>query len=124
VILVDTSIWVEHLRQGHEGLAALLEAGDVLGHPFVTGELACGTLNRRSELLTALRALPQAAVASEDETMLFLERHTLMGRGIGFVDVHLLAASALSAATLWTKDKRLLEVAAILGLAFSDEAMR
>lgn len=101
---------------------ALLEAGGVLGHPFVVGELACGNLKQRQELLSALRALPQAVPATHDETILFLERHALMGRGIGFVDVHLLASSALSEATLWTKDKRLLEVASALGLAFSDDA--
>lgn len=118
MILVDTSVWVDHLRESDHDLAGALEAGDVLVHPFVLGELACGNLKNRQEVLSLLHALPRAQVASADEALAFLERRQLMGRGIGYVDVHLLAAVALEdEATLWTRDKRLAGVAADLGLA-------
>ncbi|MEA2642170.1 MAG: hypothetical protein QOF51_3564 [Chloroflexota bacterium] len=117
MILVDTSVWIDHLRQGDPALAAALDAGQVLVHPFVVGELACGHLIRRDEVLTLLQGLPRAPVASEHEALSFIENRTLMGRGIGYIDVHLLAAVALDGlATLWTRDRRLGVVAADLGL--------
>ena len=120
MILVDTSVWVDHLRSGDEDLAGLLDNGQVLGHPWVTGELALGRLSARDEILGLLAALPQTEVATAEEVMAFIERHQLYGLGIGLVDAHLLAATVLTAeATLWTRDTRLAEAAARLGCVFS-----
>jgi len=118
MILVDTSVWVDYLRQSDPGLATALEEGRVLTHPFVIGELACGNLSRRAEVLTLLQGLPRAPLASDHEALELIENRRLMGRGIGYVDVHLLAAAALDDdATLWTRDQRLAAAAAELGLA-------
>jgi predicted nucleic acid-binding protein len=108
VILVDTTIWVDHLRRGDKALAELLDTGTVLAHPFVTGELALGNLRQRDLVLNTLRDLPQASVATEQEVLRFINRHALFGLGIGYVDAHLLAAVQLTAgAALWTRDRRL-----------------
>jgi len=117
VILADTSVWVHHLRSGDTRLVGALEAGRVCIHPFIVGEIACGDLKNRAELLGLLGHLPPATVATDAEARAFLERHKLMGRGIGFVDAHLLASAALSAAALWTHDRRLAAVATELKLA-------
>ena len=118
MILVDTSVWVDHLRTGDESLAALLNSSQVSTHPFVVGELACGNLQKRAEVLALLSELPQTTVAHDDEVLYFIERQELMGRGIGYVDNHLLAAVALDgSARLWTRDKRLRAVAEALGLS-------
>lgn len=120
MILVDTSVWVEHLRQGEPPLAAALEEARVLMHPFVLGELACGHLRNRAEVLRLLGSLPAAPTATDAEALGFIERHALMGRGIGYVDVHLLASAALATpARLWTRDRRLAAVAGELGLAWA-----
>ena len=120
MILVDSSVWIEHLRRHEHDLAALLEVGLVMCHPFVIGEIACGHLSRREYMLAELAQLAQAPVASHDEAMGFLSGRALNGRGIGWVDIHLLASTALSqGARLWTKDKRLAAVAGDLGLAHS-----
>jgi predicted nucleic acid-binding protein len=119
VILVDTSVWVDHLRGTERNLAGALNAGLVLMHPFVLGELACGNLGNRRKVLRLLGALPSAPVATDDEALLYIERHSLMGRGIGWVDVHLLAAAALAeSTTLWTRDARLRGVATDLSLSW------
>jgi predicted nucleic acid-binding protein len=122
VILVDTSVWVDHLRKGSVALAETLEREEVLTHPFVIGELACGNLEHRQEVLDLLAALPSAAVASEEEVLLFIEQHRLMGRRIGYIDAHLLASAALTPdrTQLWTRDKRVGAIAAGLGLAFEN----
>ncbi|MBA2565057.1 MAG: PIN domain-containing protein [Gemmatimonadetes bacterium] len=118
MILVDSSVWVDHLRGGEPALVSALGAGRVLMHPFVLGELACGNLRNRREVLGLLRRLPSAPTVTDSEALGFLEDHALMGRGIGYVDVHLLAATALAgAARLWTRDQRLAAVAARLKLA-------
>jgi predicted nucleic acid-binding protein len=117
VILVDTSVWIDHFRRGNDTLAALLEAGSVLDHPFVTGELACGSLRNRREILSLLEGLPQAMIAEHAEVLRFLESHRVMGRGLGYVDVHLLASVMLEGALIWTLDKRLAEVAGRLAVA-------
>lgn len=120
MILVDTSVWVDHLRAGDKALAALLEAGTVLAHPFVIGELALGNLRQREIVLDALSNLPQASVATDAEVLHFIDHHALFGRGVGYVDAHLLAAVRLTAGTeLWTNDKRLHGVANQLRLAIS-----
>ena len=119
MILVDTSLWVDHLRKGVPRLAAALEQGSVLMHPFVLGELACGNLKNRREVLRLLSDLPAAPMATDREVLDFIERRALMGRGMGHIDVHLLASVALAGtARLWTRDKRLAAVAADLELAY------
>jgi predicted nucleic acid-binding protein len=120
MILVDTSIWVDHLRRGDPTLAALLQNGQVLGHPAVAGEFGLGMLANRDELLGLLANLPQAVPATHAEAMTFITQHRLFGLGIGYVDVQLLASTALTGeAALWTRDKRLHATADRLGLARS-----
>lgn len=116
MILVDTSIWVEHLRRGHVGLVSLLQRAEVQCHPFVIGELACGSLSRRSEILQLLRKLPPARVVENEEAMTFIERHRLMNKGLGWVDVHLLASAALEGILLWSADRRLAASARSVGI--------
>ena len=117
MILVDTSVWIDHLRRSNEGLVEALEQGNVLVHPFVVGELACGNLANREEVLMLLQALPDARLASDEEVLRFIERRRLMGRGIGYVDAHLLASVALGGdVALWTRDRRLAAAAVDLGL--------
>ena len=117
-ILADTSVWVEHLRASDETLAALLDENLVVAHPFVIGELACGNLRNRNALLALLGELPRATVATHDEALRLIESHRLMGRGIGYVDVHLLASVALLGdVRMWTLDRRLAKVASELELA-------
>ncbi len=118
MILVDTSVWIDHLRYGDAGLTALLNTGQVLGHRFVMGELALGNLQNRDMVLDSLQDLPQAGVATDEEVMHFIAQHALFGIGIGYIDAHLLAAVRLSpGALLWTRDKRLLGASARLGLS-------
>ena len=120
MILVDTSVWIDHLRAGDAALVSLLDNSKVLSHPFVTGELACGNLLNRSSLLKLLGELPQATVASQEEVLFFIEHNKLMGKGIGFIDAHLLAATALQgSARIWTRDKCLAKTANDLQLALS-----
>ena len=118
MLLADTSVWIDHFRKRNGRFVAALEEGFVLVHPFVVGELACGNLRNRSELLSLLAHLPFAPSASDAEALTFIDRHKLMGTGLGWVDVHLLAATALAGtARLWTNDRRLATVAARLDLA-------
>lgn len=120
MILVDTSVWVKHLRHGLARLAKLLQKGEVLIHPWVIGELACGHLRNRREVLQLLQGLPAAVVAGDAEVLLLIERDQLMGRGIGFVDAHLLASAWLSHCRLWSQDRRLASLAQEQGLAETD----
>lgn len=123
MILVDTSVWVDHLRRGDPGLVDLLERSSVVMHPFVVGEIACGSLSDRESILELLQDLPPAVVADSDEVLQFIERHVLHGKGIGYVDVHLLASVALTeGAKLWTRDMKLHRIAAALGSAYPDVA--
>lgn len=120
MILVDTSVWIDHLRSGDATLLRLLGNSAVLAHPWVTGELALGNLVQREEIIGLMRDLPQATLATGDEVLALTEQAELYGAGIGYVDAQLLAATRLtSEATLWTKDKRLSAAATRLGLAFS-----
>ena len=121
MILVDTSVWVDHLRAGDAQLAVLLERSTVTMHPMVLGELACGNLKDRETLLALWRNLPQLTSATDAEALFFLERNRLWGRGIGYIDLHLLAAVSLNAGTrLWSRDRRLRETAEQRGLAFAE----
>jgi predicted nucleic acid-binding protein len=123
VILVDTSVWIDHLRTGDKTLVELLLAKHVLGHPFIIGEIALGHLPERRRVLSSLRHLPQAIVASQDEVLDLIERERLFGFGIGYVDAHLLAATRLTeGASLWTRDKRLLSAGESLALTLSTPA--
>ena len=122
MILVDTSVWIDHLCSGEPALANALERGQVLMHPFVLGELACGNLQNREEVLGLLVDLPAAQTATDREVLGLIERRTLMGRGIGYIDVHLLASAALSdLGRLWTRDRRLAAAATELKLTFDTE---
>lgn len=107
MILVDTSVWVEHLRSGTIGLETLLLDGQVFCHPFIVGELACGNLKNRGEILALLQNLPMASCAEDDEVIQFINDHQLMGKGLGYIDIHLLMSSRLNNILLWTLDKRL-----------------
>jgi predicted nucleic acid-binding protein len=119
MILVDTSVWVDHFRAGNRGLVRLLDADDVVNHPWITGELALGHLGNRREIIGLLRALPQAVVADDAEVLRLIESEPLHGSGIGYVDAQLLASTRLTPdARLWTNDKRLRTVAARGLLAF------
>jgi len=119
VVLADTSIWIDHLRKGKESLENLLLDAEIICHPYIIGELACGQLKNRDEILDLLQALPSAPTVSNDEFLFFIKEHHLMGIGIGFVDIHLLAATRLSSSHLWTGDKRLESAADRLGISFS-----
>jgi predicted nucleic acid-binding protein len=107
LILVDTSVWVDHLRKHRRDLEAFLSEGRVFCHPFVIGELACGGLKNRAEVISLLGALPQATVAGHEEALRVVDLHALNGRGLGWIDVHLLTSSLLTNCGLWTNDKAL-----------------
>ncbi len=117
MILVDTSVWVDHLRKGITLLGDLLNAGDVTTHPFVIGELACGNLANRAEIIDLIASLPHVKDASHFEAMHVVEVHRLQGRGIGWVDVHLLSSALMSNVSLWTRDRKLHTVAKELNIA-------
>jgi hypothetical protein len=114
MILVDTSVWIEHLRAGNDRLKHLLSDEEVFCHPFIVGELACGTLKNRKEILGMLKTLPQARQVEDDEVMAFLDTRSLYGRGIGWVDAHLLASTLLTGCKIWTFDKPLRRAAGTL----------
>lgn len=124
MVLVDTSIWVAHLREGNRHLETLLLDAAVMCHPFIVGELACGNLRNRSEILSLVQTLPMAPTIELNEFMYFIDRNQLMGIGIGFVDVHLLASSQLAGIPLWTSDKRLRSGAIKLDLAYTDMRLK
>ena len=124
MVLVDTSVWVEHFRSGNIGLENLLNEGDVASHLFITGELACGNLSNRAEIISLLRALPMANHADHEEVMHFIENYKLMGKGLGYVDMHLIASSVLSNVPIWTLDKSLKDVSSKLGLDYQQTASR
>ncbi|HEY1268556.1 MAG TPA: PIN domain-containing protein [Candidatus Binatia bacterium] len=117
MILVDTSVWIEHLRSGNDRLGSLLYEEQVVCHPFVLGELACGTLRDRREILALLRALPMLALVDHDDVLNMLEERRLFGRGLGWVDAHLLVSALLADTTLWTLHRPLQRAASALNVA-------
>ncbi len=121
MVLVDTSVWVAHLRGGNIGLEALLDDGHVVCHPFIVGELACGNLKNRSGILSLFQALPTAACAEHKEVMRFIEGHSLMGKGLGYLDIHLLASARLTGVPLWTLDRKLGMASSSLGLKYKGD---
>ena len=118
MILVDSSIWVSHLRQSSRQLEKLLMNAEVMCHSFIIGELACGNLKNRNEIISLLQSLPMAPTVEFDEFLFFIDRNHMMGKGVGFVDVHLLASAQLAGVLLWTADKKLKSSADQLELAF------
>lgn len=119
MILVDTSVWIDHLSKSDETMHSLLQRGKVLSHPLVIGEIAMGSFRRRNAILAELESLPLPTIAEHEEVLRFISAHKLFGLGIGYIDAHLLAAVQLTLGTvLWTRDKRLLQVANSFKLAF------
>jgi len=118
MVLVDTSVWVNHLRYVNRGLETLLNEGHVICHPFIVGEIACGDLRNRVEVLSLLQALPMATEVEHEEVMQFIEDFRLMGKGLGYIDMHLLASALLTEVALWTLDRRLNEVSSKLGILY------
>jgi hypothetical protein len=119
LILVDTSVWIDHFRSGDTHLSTLLDHAMVQTHDFIIGEIACGNLKNRQQTLYLLSCLPRCTTTSPEETLFFIERHGLMGRGIGYIDAIILASAALVQANLWSRDKRLMALATELGCAYS-----
>ena len=111
MVLVDTSVWVSHLRDGNAELANLLNDGRVLCHPLIVGELACGNLKNRAVILSFLQLLPMSIEAEHDEVLSFIENNRLMGKGMGYVDVHLITSAVLTGVPVWTLDKKLAQAA-------------
>ncbi len=120
MVQVDTSVWISHLRDNRPGLVELLIQGGVACHPFVIGELACGNLKNRREILTSLERLPTSEIATHQEVLEFIEAKALMGKGLGLIDIHLLASALLSSIPFWTQDQRLLKSVADLGIDYSE----
>jgi len=124
MVLVDTPVWVSHLREGDIGLERLLNEGAVVCHPFIMGELACGNIKNRTEILSLLQSLPPAIQAEHEEVMRFIDNHKLMGKGLGYIDIHLLASALLTDVPIWTLDKKLNDISAALGIAFDKKTIR
>ena len=124
MVLVDTSVWVRHLRERDPDLERLLNDGQVMCHPIIVGELACGNLKNRREILSLMQLLPQATLAEHEEILQFIELHHLMGRGLGYIDVHLAASSLLTAVPLWSYDKKLSEATEMLGIRYDPVLVR
>jgi len=118
MVLVDTSVWVSHLRDGSVGLEKLLNDGEVVCHPFIVGELACGNLKNRHEILAFLQSLPMTILAEDGEVLKFIENHQLMGKGLGYIDVRLIAAAVLTDVPIWTFDKTLEKITKKIGINY------
>ena len=119
MILVDTSVWVRHLREGDLELERLLNNGEVMCHPFIVGELACGNLRNRHEILSLVQRLPLATQAKHEEVLQFIEQKHLMGKGLGYIDVHLSASAVLTEVPMWTYDRRLNQANEELGIKYN-----
>ncbi|MGE0047529.1 MAG: type II toxin-antitoxin system VapC family toxin [Acidithiobacillus sp.] len=122
MILVDTSVWIDHFRSGDTHLSSLLDQARVQTHDFIIGEIACGNLKNRQQTLYLLSGLPRCTATSPEETLFFIERHGLMGRGIGYIDASILASAVLVQTNLWSRDKRLMALATELGCAYSPKS--
>lgn len=118
MVLVDTSVWIQHLRPGNVGLEKLLNDSSVACHPFVIGELTCGNLSNKAEILTLLEALPMAAHVEHEEVLRFIGDNSLMGKRLGYIDMHLMASALLTNVPLWTQDKRLDNASCKLGVSY------
>lgn len=118
MVLVDTSVWVTHLREGNANLEKLLDRGQVMCHRFIIGEIACGNIKNRTEILTLLQLLPLSTQAKHEEVMEFIETNKLMGKGLGYIDMHLSASAKLTGIPIWTFDKKLDETTKELGISF------
>jgi len=118
MVLVDTSVWIDHFRKTSTDLSSLLNQVHVTIHPFIVGELACGNLKNRHEILSLLTNLPQTTIAENEEVLSLVENKHLMGQGIGWIDAHLLASALISGTPLWTKDKNLRTLSAALGILY------
>ena len=118
MVLVDTSVWVSHLRDGNVGLEKLLNDGEAVCHPFIVGELACGNLKNRHEILTYLQSLPMTILAEDEEVLKFIENNQLMGKGLGYIDVHVIASAVLTNVLLWTLDKTLDKFTEKIGITY------
>ena len=118
MILADTSVWINHLRHGDEHLESILYKGKVMSHAHIIGELACGNIINRKEILSFLQELPMVPLIEFNEYRFFIDEHDLNGKGIGFVDIHLLASAKLAQVKLWTEDKRLNTAAIKLGVNY------
>jgi len=118
MVLVDTSVWINHLRDGDQHLEKLLFDGDVVCHNHIIGELACGNIQNRQEIISLLQSLPVAPLVEFEEFLFFIEQNNLNGKGIGFVDIHLLASAKLGQVSLWTVDKRLKTTATYLEINY------
>ena len=117
MVLVDTSVWASHLRTGDTHLKSILQDGEVVCHPFIIGELSCGNIKNRNEVISLLQALPTVKTSDHDEILHFIEAHHLMGIGLGLIDVHLLASAILSDVLIWTYDKKLNQIAVEMGIS-------
>jgi len=118
MVLVDTAVWVSHLRDGNVGLEKLLNNGEVVSHPFIVGELACGNLKNRHEILSYLQSLPMTILAEDEEVLRFIENNQLMRKGLGYIDFHLIASAVLTDVPLWTFDKTLEKFTKKIGLNY------
>lgn len=118
MVLVDTSVWVSHLRDGNPHLEHLLYKGEVVCHPFIIGELACGSIKNRDEILSLLQSLPMAISPEHDEVLQFIESNALMGKGLGYIDVNLLASAILTDVPIWTLDKKLRLVSSAMSINY------
>jgi len=118
MVLVDTSVWVSHFRDGNDKLANLLDDGRVLCHPLIVGELACGNLQDRADILSFLQLLPMSIEAEHEEVLSFIENNRLMGKGMGYIDVHLIASALLTGVPVWTLDKKLAQAADSLHIKY------
>jgi hypothetical protein len=121
MVLVDTSVWVSHLREKNARLVNLLNDGEVVCHPFVVGELACGNLRNRAEILSLLKSLPMSIEAEHEEVLQFIDSNKLMGKGLGYMDIHLMASAVLTGIPIWTLDKKLDQIANVLRISLKEE---
>lgn len=119
MILADTNVWIKHFRESDAELISHLNVGFVACHPFIIGELACGNLGNRAEILMLFQALPSTPIVETIEVLGFIENNSLMGRGLGYIDIHLLASAIIDNVVLWTFDQRLNQVAIELGVSYS-----